>query len=56
MLQFHSTILRFLSILSLTASLNLYKGALAGVIHSPTSFFDTTPIGKRSLLVHLDVS
>lgn len=31
---------------SLTASLNLFKAALSHVLRSPTSFFDTTPIGR----------
>ncbi|CAA7257506.1 unnamed protein product [Cyclocybe aegerita] len=33
-------------IMGLSASLNLYKSALAGVLDSPVSFFDTTPIGR----------
>ncbi|KAJ3517101.1 hypothetical protein NLJ89_g715 [Agrocybe chaxingu] len=33
-------------IMGLNASLNLYKSALAGVLDSPVSFFDTTPIGR----------
>ncbi|KAF5370935.1 hypothetical protein D9615_009781 [Tricholomella constricta] len=31
---------------SLIASLNLFKAALTSVLRSPTSFFDTTPIGR----------
>ncbi|KAJ7123626.1 multidrug resistance-associated ABC transporter [Mycena epipterygia] len=31
---------------SLIASLNLFKAALAHVLHSPSSFFDTTPAGR----------
>jgi len=31
---------------SLIASLNLFKAALSHVLRSPTSFFDTTPIGR----------
>ncbi|KAF8066646.1 multidrug resistance-associated ABC transporter [Lyophyllum atratum] len=34
------------SLASLFASLNLFKAALASVLRSPTSFFDTTPIGR----------
>ncbi|KAF9447357.1 multidrug resistance-associated ABC transporter [Macrolepiota fuliginosa MF-IS2] len=34
------------AILSLYASLNMFKTALRGVLRSPTSFFDTTPIGR----------
>ncbi|KAF9562072.1 multidrug resistance-associated ABC transporter [Agrocybe pediades] len=33
-------------IIGLFASLNLYKGALGGVLHSRVSFFDTTPMGR----------
>ncbi|KAF8884414.1 multidrug resistance-associated ABC transporter [Gymnopilus junonius] len=32
--------------IGLFASLNLYKAALSGVLSSPTSFFDTTPMGR----------
>ncbi|KAF9527181.1 ATP-dependent bile acid permease [Crepidotus variabilis] len=35
-------------ILGLAASLNLYRNALKGVLYSPTSFFDTTPMGRIS--------
>ncbi|KAF9466028.1 multidrug resistance-associated ABC transporter [Collybia nuda] len=31
---------------SLIASFNLFKAALSGVLRSPTSFFDTTPMGR----------
>ncbi|KII85509.1 hypothetical protein PLICRDRAFT_145262 [Plicaturopsis crispa FD-325 SS-3] len=31
---------------SLFASLNMFRAALKGVLRSPTSFFDTTPIGR----------
>ncbi|KXN89182.1 Multidrug resistance-associated protein 1 [Leucoagaricus sp. SymC.cos] len=34
------------AVLSLIASLNLFRTALKGVLRSPTSFFDTTPIGR----------
>ncbi|KAF8061825.1 P-loop containing nucleoside triphosphate hydrolase protein [Lyophyllum atratum] len=34
------------SLANLFASLNLFKAALASVLRSPTSFFDTTPIDK----------
>lgn len=30
----------------LSASLNLFRGALSGVMGSPVSFFDTTPMGR----------
>lgn len=33
------------SILSLAASLSLFRTALTAVLRSPTSFFDTTPMG-----------
>jgi len=39
------------STLCLSAGLNLYKGALAGVLRSPVSFFDTTPMGMRLYLI-----
>jgi len=35
---------------SLVASLNMFKAALGGVLRSPASFFDTTPMGMFSLL------
>jgi ATP-binding cassette subfamily C (CFTR/MRP) protein 1 len=38
------------SIASLIASLNLFKAALKAVLRSPTSFFDTTPMGNLSYL------
>ncbi|KAF8235236.1 multidrug resistance-associated ABC transporter [Tricholoma matsutake] len=42
-----SFILSFLfSFASLIASLNLFRAALSGVLRSPTSFFDTTPMGR----------
>ncbi|RDB26371.1 Oligomycin resistance ATP-dependent permease YOR1 [Hypsizygus marmoreus] len=34
------------AIASLIASLNLFKAALLSVLRSPTSFFDTTPMGR----------
>ncbi|KAF8962130.1 multidrug resistance-associated ABC transporter [Flammula alnicola] len=34
------------AIASLVASLNLFKSALKAVLRSPTSFFDTTPMGR----------
>ncbi|KAF5310093.1 hypothetical protein D9619_010353 [Psilocybe cf. subviscida] len=34
------------AIASLVASLNLFKTALSTVLRSPTSFFDTTPLGR----------
>uniref|UniRef100_A0A8H8CI96 Multidrug resistance-associated ABC transporter n=1 Tax=Psilocybe cubensis TaxID=181762 RepID=A0A8H8CI96_PSICU len=37
----------------LIASLNLYKLALARVIHSPVSFFDTTPMGTIGLVFYV---
>ena len=33
------------SVMSLFASLDLFKTALNAVLRSPTSFFDTTPLG-----------
>ncbi|KAG6847482.1 hypothetical protein H0H93_007846, partial [Arthromyces matolae] len=33
-------------IATLMASLNLFKAALTSVLRSPTSFFDTTPVGR----------
>lgn len=33
------------SLSSLIASFNLFRAALSGVLRSPTSFFDTTPMG-----------
>ncbi|GJJ12857.1 hypothetical protein Clacol_007102 [Clathrus columnatus] len=49
------------SLLSLRAGFHLFRMALKGVIRSPISFFDTTPIGKEALeryvsLVRLTVS
>ena len=37
---------------SLAASLNLFKAALGGVLRSPVSFFDTTPMG---MYIFLDI-
>ncbi|TFK36263.1 multidrug resistance-associated ABC transporter [Crucibulum laeve] len=34
------------AIASLIASLNLFRAALSAVLRSPTSFFDTTPLGR----------
>ncbi|KAJ7172563.1 multidrug resistance-associated ABC transporter [Mycena filopes] len=34
------------AIASLAASLNLFKAALAHILRSPSSFFDTTPMGR----------
>ncbi|KAF8882127.1 P-loop containing nucleoside triphosphate hydrolase protein [Infundibulicybe gibba] len=34
------------AVASLIASLNLFKAALSSVLRSPTSFFDTTPMGR----------
>lgn len=34
------------SIIGLIASLRLFRSALKGVLHSPVSFFDTTPMGR----------
>ncbi|KAJ7148941.1 multidrug resistance-associated ABC transporter [Mycena crocata] len=34
------------AVASLVASLNLFKAALAHVLRSPSSFFDTTPMGR----------
>ncbi|KAG6849131.1 hypothetical protein H0H93_011041, partial [Arthromyces matolae] len=33
-------------LMSLVGSLRLFKAALRGVLHSPISFFDTTPMGR----------
>jgi ATP-binding cassette subfamily C (CFTR/MRP) protein 1 len=33
------------SLSSLVASLTLFRAALSGVLRSPASFFDTTPMG-----------
>ncbi|KAL0958947.1 hypothetical protein HGRIS_014261 [Hohenbuehelia grisea] len=41
MLLFYSFV-----VAGLTASLNLFKAALSGVLRSPISFFDTTPLGR----------
>ena len=41
----------FPSYIGLIASLNLFKSALSGVLASPTSFFDTTPMGIKILLL-----
>ncbi|KAH9950728.1 multidrug resistance-associated ABC transporter [Amylocystis lapponica] len=35
-----------LTLSSLTAALRMFKSALGAVLRSPTSFFDTTPIGR----------
>lgn len=32
--------------MTLAAGLRLFKAALNGVLRSPTSFFDTTPMGR----------
>jgi di/tricarboxylate transporter len=39
---------------SLVASLNLFKAALGGVLRSPVSFFDTTPMGIYVYLAGID--
>ena len=39
----------FCSVLGLYASLRIFKVALNGVLRSPVSFFDTTPMGKVSM-------
>jgi hypothetical protein len=41
------------SIISLHAGFSMFKAALSGVLFSPTSFFDTTPMGECVLLVVL---
>ncbi|KAH6879600.1 cadmium ion transporter [Coprinopsis sp. MPI-PUGE-AT-0042] len=33
-------------VMGLIASLHLFKSALSGILHSPLSFFDTTPMGR----------
>jgi hypothetical protein len=37
----------FSSSIGLFASLKLFKAALSGVLRSPVSFFDTTPMGIK---------
>jgi hypothetical protein len=39
------------SIISLHAGFSMFKAGLNGVLFSPTSFFDTTPMGASSMLV-----
>ena len=39
------------SFIGLIASLNLFKAGLSGVLGSPISFFDTTPMGTKILLL-----
>ena len=39
-----------LSFIGLIGSLNLFKSALSGVLGSPVSFFDTTPMGIKIAL------
>lgn len=34
------------SLTSLSAGFNMFKSSLSAVLHSPVSFFDTTPMGK----------
>lgn len=41
---------RFFSLLGIRASLSLYHGAIEGVLKSPVSFFDTTPMGKSNTI------
>ena len=41
------------SVMSLYASLNLFKAALNSVLRSSTSFFDTTPLGLSLSLIFL---
>ena len=43
------------SVMSLFASLNLFKAALNAVLRSPTSFFDTTPLGLSLLSIYLSI-
>ena len=40
------------SVMSLFASLNLFKTALNAILRSPTSFFDTTPLGLSPSLFY----
>jgi ATP-binding cassette, subfamily C (CFTR/MRP), member 1 len=40
---------------SLVASLNLFKAALGGVLRSPVSFFDTTPMGMHVYFAGIDL-
>ena len=44
------------SVMSLFASLNLFKAALNAVLRSPTSFFDTTPLGLSLYLSSISLS
>jgi ABC-type multidrug transport system fused ATPase/permease subunit len=44
------TNVHYIRFASLVASLNLFKAALDGVLRSPVSFFDTTPMGMYILL------
>ena len=41
-----SHLITLFSFACLTASLNLFRAALKGVMRSPVSFFDTTPMGR----------
>lgn len=41
---------RVRSMASLTAGLQMFKDAFTTVIRSPVSFFDTTPLGKTSVV------
>jgi ATP-binding cassette subfamily C (CFTR/MRP) protein 1 len=45
------TTLGIFSLASLVASLSMFNAALGGVLRSPASFFDTTPMG---ISLHLD--
>ncbi|KAH6893804.1 hypothetical protein BKA70DRAFT_1076717, partial [Coprinopsis sp. MPI-PUGE-AT-0042] len=43
---FTSVIAFSFTLACLRASLNLFRGALSGVLYAPVSFFDTTPMGR----------
>ena len=52
--RFILTTVHHIRFASLVASLNLFKAALGGVLRSPVSFFDTTPMGMYVYLTGVD--
>jgi ATP-binding cassette subfamily C (CFTR/MRP) protein 1 len=41
------------SLMSVTAGFSMFRASLNGVLHSPVSWFDTTPVGEQSSTLSL---